>query len=80
MNIATAEAKNWWHNNLSINKQKTLAKKHLIEGIDYESLVGRYMEYTSAKRNHELVVKVWEAEGRPEGIKAEGYTWKATQE
>lgn len=68
------EAKNWWHNNLSHNQQEELATKHL-DTFSKECLVGSFVKYTSGVKYNECIEQIWEAEGRPEGLKPEGYTW-----
>lgn len=74
-NLSKKEARNWWHNNLSINEQKIFANKHLAN-FEISMLTGSAAEYTSVDKYNEIIVKIWEAEGKTDGLKPEGFIWE----
>ena len=61
------ESQRWWGNDLSINEQKMLAKKHLLS-FQYNELMGNTAQYSNAKRRNEFINEIWEKEGKPESV------------
>lgn len=68
-------AMKWWGNDLSLNEQKEIAAKHLLN-FEYDMLMGNTAKYTSRNKWRSLIVRVWDKEGRPQskvpGIYSEG--------
>lgn len=63
--IIYTPAQKWWGNDLSLNEQKELAKKHL-HNYEYDELMGSTARFSTGRRRNYFIEKIWEAEGKPE--------------
>jgi hypothetical protein len=56
-------ASNWFNGTLSINEQRTFAKKHLDE-VQHTCFTS-YFKYVSNKYYQECIIQIWQKEGSP---------------